>query len=135
MRKHIIGGLCIVAFIAAIASNLAVQTLDAKSKSSPKREVRPTTVSVVCTTADQDKAVSLEVISMKGCGPCARLKPILKDLILDGYDITIVDISKDTRGTTAAPSLYFLDEDGEVVMKAVGFKEASWIKKYLSKCP
>jgi hypothetical protein len=90
---------------------------------------------VVCTDAEEIEAVSLEVVSMKGCGPCARLKPVLNMLIQDGYDIVIKDISKDTRGTTACPSLYFLDDDGNVVLKAMGFKDADWIKKYLNKCP
>ena len=87
LKKHLIGGLCVIAFFAAITSNLAIQNLNAQRKDSAKRKARPTAMRVVY--ADAEKAVALEVVSMKNCGPCKRLKPVLNDMIYEGYDIVI----------------------------------------------
>ena len=134
MKTYIIGGLCACTFIVSVAANLAIPDTHAKSENNSVREASSSLTELVFTVTTE-KAVSLEVVSMKGCGPCARLKPVLQDMILEGYDIVIKDISKDTRGTTACPSLYFLDCDGNVILKQTGFRTAEQIKKYLNKCP
>jgi len=134
MRK-LMGVLCYACFVATAASYLVGFQLDVSAE---VREVNTNDNAVVeqgGTTADEkeEMASSLEIVWMDGCAPCRRLKVVATVLIFDGYDIELVNRYDGTRGSTRFPSLYYLDENRNVIRKETGFKTAEHIMEYLSK--
>ena len=77
----------------------------------------------------------LTVYSASWCGPCKRLKPIIKELQEEGQPIDIVDIDKDqfeaqAKGITSVPTL-ILYEGGVEVGRASGAASKEEIKSWL----
>jgi len=133
--KKLYGGLCIAITLLTIAAHLVGFQPDVSAE---VREVNTNDNAVVeqdWATDEEEKemASSLEIVWMDGCAPCRRLKVVATVLIFDGYDIELVNRYDGTRGSTRFPSLYYLDENRNVIRKETGFKTAEHIMEYLSK--
>ena len=82
----------------------------------------------------RSKATSLTVVVSSGCQPCARLKPVLKELQSDGYNIKVIDYS-DYSGNeriSSVPALLYY-KDGKLLTREVGYKSKKHIESKLSK--
>jgi hypothetical protein len=137
--KQLIGGLCCASFILAGAatlfgSNSELQGQDHKNVPVVSTDAEQSgTEETVGERAQAQKATSLEVMTTDNCKYCRRQKVVTVRLLSEGYDVVTIHSDNDTRGTTAYPTLYYLDDDGRVIRKEVGFKTRSHVVKYLGK--
>ena len=77
----------------------------------------------------------LECYSADWCGPCKMLKPLIKELIKEGYDIEIINIDDDKQTALkkeiySVPTLILYDQ-GIEVGRASGVPSKDEIKGWL----
>lgn len=131
----ILGGMIYVAALFAAKANLEGQIPFIEPKNHQvvpnfgwiPRQSRPERKKVA-------QAVTLEAVTMQGCPPCKRLKAeTIPNLVMMGYDVIVANRITDTRNTTRFPTLYYLDANGNVVYKHVGFQTTEEVLKRLKK--
>jgi hypothetical protein len=137
--KRLLGGLCCASFILTATATLFGP--HAESSAEDRQNVTITRAHVEQSGSEEKidqkakaaRAASLEIVTMKGCPPCRRLKVVAIRLLADGYDVTIVKMEDDTRGSDRFPSLYYLNKNGKSIRKETGFKTYDHIVQYLRK--
>lgn len=136
MRK-LTGALCCVTFILTIAGYMVGYGPNIQAE---VFEIDTTDIEAVEVNRSEgeeeeakEKSTTLEIVWMEGCSPCRRIKIVALVLIAEGYDVILTPKDQDDRGSSKFPSLYYLDDEGNVNRKEVGFKTTDHIKKYLTK--
>jgi thioredoxin 1 len=66
----------------------------------------------------------IEYFSATWCGPCKALKPVMNELLVEGYNITFYDVDNDQdlaaqRGIRSVPTI-IISENGVEVDRIVG---------------
>lgn len=80
------------------------------------------------------KAVRVEAVTMRGCGPCQLLKQTtIPSLTKAGYKVKVVDRYDDNRGTTAFPTIYYFGKLGNIIRIDVGYRTYNQIIIHLEK--
>ena len=84
---------------------------------------------------NQEKATQMVAVTSEGCDPCRRLKAItIPALQLQGYNVTSIDYHEwEGPKVTSVPTLFYMDAEGNIIYKEVGFRTPRQVKKYLEK--
>ena len=133
--KNLFGVLTVVTFAITIASYSTIGRPVAVKGS----EVSPYSDSY----AEQDtswfwqkkKAVALVGVGWEGCSHCERFKKeTVPPLLEEGYDASYcLEDDWDGPEISAGPTLFYLDEAGNIVRTHKGFQTAKQVKRHLEK--
>lgn len=110
----------LVAVATALAEGRRINLAEANATDRPIREI----ATLVVQDPNPAPSIVLKVTGAKWCGPCKRLKPILKDLQKKGYSITIFDIDEDPNAPSNGSVPYLQWERfGKVAKTDNGFRK------------
>ncbi len=67
---------------------------------------------------------TMKYFSAKWCGPCRTFRPVMEELINDGYSIEIIDIEEswnlqEQYKVSAVPTIV-IEENGRVIDRTIG---------------
>ncbi len=140
MKSRIFGVLTCVTFLLTFASYL--QVVDTKfgpedSTSGPlhNQTLRQNKPFAWFWQREAAKATSMVAVGFEGCPPCAKLKKeTLTPLRKEGYRVRYT-FTKNWDGPKVrrAPTLFYLDDDFEIIRVETGFQTAKHVKQYLTK--
>jgi thioredoxin-related protein len=84
---------------------------------------------------NQEKATQMATVTSPGCEPCRRMKSItIPSLQLQGYNVTSIDYREwEGPKVSLTPTLFYMDAEGNIIYKEVGFRTPRQVKKYLEK--
>lgn len=145
--KTVYGILCYVCFFTAAAATLADNQKFCVNSQGENNQTRPnyswtiesnwskeSGIGTIGIFREGEKAASLEIITMQGCGACNKMKNTTIPALLEaGYTVTVIDYDDSDRNPRLVPALFYLNNKNEVIGREIGFQTFDHIVKRLNK--
>jgi thioredoxin 1 len=114
---------------------LAVYGVPAAAKgANDEISVDDTTVTKPHVRSAEKRADQIVVYTANWCAPCQQLKPVLRSLKSEGYNVVYHDVDQDGDKLKyryrSLPTIYFV-QAGEVIKQETGYRSKEYLQKSL----